>query len=80
MSFERHRQIYQSDGPWGGQGDIARRWRSRERPWRPPPALIVLMSLRPGIPWRVALQQSPLPLPRLGPACDDTAKKASVLR
>ena len=30
----------------------------------PHPALIVSMSLRPGIPWRVALPRSPPPLPR----------------
>lgn len=32
--------------------------------WLPTPA-IVSMSLRPAIPWRVALQQSPPPLRRL---------------
>ena len=46
----------------------------------PHPALIVSMSLRPGIPWRVALQQSPLPLPRLELSCDDTLADASPLQ
>ena len=46
----------------------------------PPRTLIVSMSLRPGIPWRVALQQSPLPLPRLGLSCDDTVVKARLLQ
>ena len=46
----------------------------------PHPAPIVSMSPRPGIPWRVALPQSPLPLPRLGSGCDETAVKATLLQ
>ena len=46
----------------------------------PHPALIVSMSLRPGIPWRVALQQSPLPLPRLELSCDEPVVKARLLQ
>lgn len=41
--------------------------RNRERAQPPLPALIVSMSRRPGIPWRVARRQSPPPLPRLLP-------------
>ena len=47
MSFLRHREIFPSDG--GAS-------------LRPTPPLIVWMSLRLAIPWRVALQQSPPPL------------------
>jgi len=46
----------------------------------PPRTLIVSMSLRPGIPGRVALQQSPLPLPRLGLSCEETVVKARLLQ
>ena len=46
----------------------------------PPRALIVSMSLRPGILRRVALQQSPLPLPRLLLSCDDTLVEARLLQ
>jgi hypothetical protein len=53
MSFLRHGQIYQSDE---GQ--------NRDRRFAPVPA-IVSMSLRPAIPWRVGLHQSPPPLRRL---------------
>ena len=47
-------------------------WRRRDAALRPHPALIVSMSPQPGIPRRGALQQSPPPLPRLLPSCDDT--------
>ena len=53
MSFLRHGQSYQSDE---GQ--------NRDRRFAPVPA-IVSMSLRPAIPWRVGLHQSPPPLRRL---------------
>ena len=53
MSFLRHGQIYQSDVSASDPG------RSR---FRLRPGLIVLMSLRPAIPWRVGLHQSPPPL------------------
>jgi hypothetical protein len=60
MSFLRHRGIYQSDDLY--------RLRRREAmvTWRRP-KLIVLMSSPVGYSWRLALQQSPLPLhqPRL---------------
>ncbi len=46
---------------------VGQRKRSRERSRPPLPALIVSLSLRPGIPWRVALQHCPPPLPRLAP-------------
>ena len=56
MSFLRHEQIYQSDVFCsGGRGEADDGFA---------PSLIVLMSLRPDIPWRVALQQSPPPLHR----------------
>ena len=38
----------------------------RDTALEPHPAPIVSMSLRPGIPWRVALPQSPPPLPQPG--------------
>ena len=53
MSFLRHGQIYQSDG-------LANR--GQRSPAAP---AIVSMSLRPAIPWRVGLHQSPPPLRRL---------------
>ena len=53
MSFLGHGQIYQSDG-------LANR--GQRSPAAP---AIVSMSLRPAIPWRGALQQSPPPLGRL---------------
>ena len=59
MSFLGHGQIYRSDG-----GGLLRS-RARERRLLPPPAFIVSMSLQPGIPWQVALQQRLPPLPRL---------------
>ncbi len=46
---------------------VGQRKRSRERSRPPLPALIVSLSLRPGISWRVALQHCPPPLPRLAP-------------
>ena len=52
MSFFRHEEIYRSDGGFRLKGS---------RP-KPAPRLIVSMSLRLAIPWRVALQQSPPPL------------------
>jgi hypothetical protein len=57
MSFLRHGQIYQSDvllvrAPGEASCDSA------------PKCLIVLMSLRPAIPWRVALLHCPPPLHR----------------
>ena len=44
----------------------------------PHPAPIVSMSLRPGIPWRVALPQSPPPLPRLRTSMQHRAGKANL--
>jgi hypothetical protein len=58
MSFLRQVQIYQSDVGFFGK------YRG-ETGYGCAPGLIVLMSLRPVIPWRVALQQSPPPLHRL---------------
>jgi hypothetical protein len=56
MSFRRHEQIYQSDVfCLGTQGEAHLGFA---------PRLIVLMSLRPDIPWRVGLHQSPPPLHR----------------
>ena len=57
MSFLRHRQIYQSD-PWIKTGIKTR----GETDSGSAPCLIVLMSLRPAIPWQVGLHQSPPPL------------------
>jgi hypothetical protein len=54
MSFFRHRQIYQSDVFFASE--------RRRGPSRLRPRSIVLMSLRPAIPWRVGLHQSPPPL------------------
>ncbi len=59
-------------GPGAGGGSGAAQ--------RPPRALIVSMSLRPGIPWRVALQQSPPPLPRLRAVCTRTGLSATLLQ
>jgi hypothetical protein len=57
MSFLRHEQIYQSDVLFVcAQGEAFTGFA--------PKRLIVLMSLRPAIPWRVALQQSLPPLYR----------------
>jgi hypothetical protein len=53
MSFLRHGQIYRSDG-FANRG--------QRIPLAP---AIVSMSLRPAIPWRVGLHQSPPPLRRL---------------
>ena len=53
MSFFRHGEIYRSD-----VDSCRKRGAGRSRL----PGLIVSMSLRPAIPWRVALQQSPPPL------------------
>src|SRR6476646_6376176 len=56
MSFLRHEQIYQSDAfSVHAQGEALYSFA---------PSLIVLMSLRPAIPWRVALQHCPPPLHR----------------
>jgi hypothetical protein len=59
MSFLRHGQIYRSD-----EAPI----RSHGLPAAP---AIVSMSLRPAIPWRVGLHQSPPPLHRLISILDD---------
>ena len=56
MSFLRHEQIYQSDVLFFCQGRRSSRFA---------PGLIVLMSLPPAIPWRVALQHCLPPLHRL---------------
>jgi len=58
MSFLRHEQIYQSDVFFvcARRGEAVSRFA---------PTLIVLMSLLPVIPWRVALQHCPPPLHRL---------------
>src|ERR1700710_1130194 len=53
MSFLRHRQIYQSDVSFKARGDAVS---------GSAPRTIVLMSLRPAIPRRVGLHQSPPPL------------------
>jgi DNA replication protein DnaC len=53
MSFLRHRQIYQSDVSLRVRGEAVS---------NSAPGPIVLMSLRPVIPWRVGLHQSPPPL------------------
>ena len=53
MSFLRHRQIYQSDVLTEAQGEAVS---------GSAPSPIVLMSLRPAIPWQVGLHQSPPPL------------------
>ena len=54
MSFPRHPQIYQSDDGFGSRDEAASGFA--------PNPFIVLMSLRPAIPWRVGLHQSPPPL------------------
>ena len=56
MSFWRHGQIYPSDGLRLKTQGVAVSGSA--------PTLIVLMSLQPAIPWRVALPQSPPPLHR----------------
>ena len=53
MSVVRHKQIYQSDLLVKTRGDAES---------GSAPCLIVLMSLRPAIPWQVGLHQSPPPL------------------
>jgi hypothetical protein len=57
MSFLRHRQIYQSDV-------FSVRAQGEDLCGFAPRRLIVLMSLRPAIPWRVALLHCPPPLHR----------------
>lgn len=57
MSFLRHRQIYQSDV-------FSVRAQGEDLCGFAPRRLIVLMSLRPDIPWRVALLHCPPPLHR----------------
>ena len=47
---------------------------------RPLRALIVPMSLQPGIPQRVALQQSPPPLPRPCPVCNGSSENATIFQ
>ena len=54
MSFMRHLQIYQSDDCFGSRDESASGF--------VPSLIIVSMSLRPVIPWRVGLHQSPPPL------------------
>jgi hypothetical protein len=54
MSFLRHPQIYQSDDCLGSRDETASGFA--------PGPFIVSMSLRPAIPWRVGLHQSPPPL------------------
>ena len=58
MSFLRHKQIYQSDVSLKSQGEAFS---------CSAPSLIVLMSLQPAIPRRVALLQCLPPLHRLDP-------------
>ena len=53
MRFLRHKQIYQSDVSFKARGEAVS---------GSAPGPIVLMSLRPAIPWRVGLHQSPPPL------------------
>src|SRR2546427_6203642 len=63
MSFLRHEEIYRSDVGvlcWGGAG----------RPYGCAPHLIVSMSFRLAIPWKVALQQSRPPLRQPGPVSE----------
>jgi hypothetical protein len=67
MSFLRHGQIYQSDGFLVcAQGEASCGF----APKRP----IVLMSLRPAIPWRVALLHCPPPLHRPESIVNQTAE------
>jgi hypothetical protein len=65
MSFLRHKQIYQSDG-------LCSEWQS-EADDRFALPLIVLMSLRPAIPRRVALLHCSLPLHRTIPMVNAVA-------
>ena len=65
MSFLRHEQIYQSD-VFGSE------WQS-EADYRFALPLIVLMSLRPAIPRRVALLHCSLPLHRTIPMVNGVA-------
>ena len=67
MSFQG---MSKSIDPMGGRT-------KRDTALEPHPALIVSMSLRPGIPWRVALPQSPPPLPRLWTSMQHRAAKAN---
>ena len=60
MSFFRHQEIYHSD--------VYALTNPGSRP-KPTPQLIVLMSLRSGIPRRLALQQRSPTLPRPKPFC-----------
>ena len=50
----------------------------RDTAWKPHPAPIVSISLQPGIPWRVALPQSPPPLPRPWTSMQQSAGKANL--
>jgi hypothetical protein len=65
MSFLRHEQIYQSDV-------FCSEWQS-EASYHSALPLIVLMSLRPAIPRRVALLHCSLPLHRTIPIVKDVA-------
>ena len=67
MSFQG---MSKSIDPMGGRT-------RRDTALEPHPAPIVSMSLRPGIPWRVALPQSPPPLPRLRTSMQQSAGKAN---
>jgi hypothetical protein len=60
--------------------DPIRRQARRDATAAPHPALIVPMSLRPGIPRRGALQHCPLALPRLSSDFYKTVVKASLLQ
>src|ERR1700687_131013 len=62
MSFLRHREIYPSDGGL--------------TLWAKPP-LIVWMSFRLAIPWRVALQQCPPPLHQPATFCYDHLRSST---
>ena len=68
MSFQG---MSKSIDPMGGRT-------RRDTALEPHPAPIVSMSLRPGIPWRVALPQSPPPLPRPWTSMQYRAGKANL--
>jgi hypothetical protein len=70
MSFLRHQQIYQSDVFFLVPG-------AKQSPASP--QFIVLMSLPPAIPWRVALQHCPSPLHQPRPILQQTNATAKRL-